>query len=227
MKKAIIEKLSIEASRLGWRASEFRGHINLIKKIAKNGNELKNIVDVGAHRGAWATAIKTVLPRSNYFLVDPNSRFSNELTKLGVYIPAVLSDEIKKVNFFQTGGTGDSYFRENSVNYNKVIPSQLETRRADQIEELPRSLDVIKVDTQGSELDVLAGFGRKLEAAKLIILEVPLYTYNLGAPSFEEYVEFMTGLGFFATRIVGTNLVAGKLVQIDLAFVPESILPAM
>ncbi len=219
----LISRISRELSQFGWVPGEFRKHAKFIKKLSRDGLSLEYVVDVGAYRGAWSRAIKNVLPKSQFFLVDTNNQHANQLRLIGVFLEALLSDREQVHNLYKVGGTGDSYYRELTSEYENIQPIPVTSRRADSIEELPKVIDLLKIDTQGSELDVLRGFGTRLANTKLVILEVPLYEYNSGAPNFSEYIIAMSDLGFYAAKVLDTHYVDGALYALDLAFVKNPI----
>jgi hypothetical protein len=55
---------------------------------------------------------------------------------------------------------------------------------------------LIKIDTQGSELDILKGGVKLVNKTMAVILEVSYVDYNLEAPQSEEVIEYMTEVGF-------------------------------
>ena len=61
--------------------------------------------------------------------------------------------------------------------------------------QLPKP-DLIKIDVQGAELDILRGGKECLANAKDVILEAQHVDYNIGAPKFEEVIDFMKENGF-------------------------------
>jgi FkbM family methyltransferase len=215
---SLISFLSALAQNFGWVPLEFQGHTKFFSSLGSRGISLNTVVDVGAHRGNWTRAEQKVLPSSDFYLIDPNNDHETVLRSLGVYIQALLSDEEKTIDFYQLGGTGDSYMREQTFVYEKVTPIKTTARRGDTLKELPSGLDLIKVDTQGSELEVLAGFGNSLAETKVVILEVPLYESNQGAPRFNDYLDFMADLGFLASSVLYTQKRNNDLYALDLAF---------
>ena len=73
---------------------------------------------------------------------------------------------------------------------------QVSVRRLDDLlSEQPRHFNLLKVDVQGSELDVLSGAGLKLSQFEVIILEVSLIQMGV-APSFNEVMQYMHEKGY-------------------------------
>ena len=55
---------------------------------------------------------------------------------------------------------------------------------------------LIKIDTQGSELDIVRGASDFIDKVYFLYPECPLTKYNEGSPSFEEYIDFLKSNGF-------------------------------
>ena len=62
--------------------------------------------------------------------------------------------------------------------------------------------DLIKIDTQGSELDIIEGGLNLCNKAKGILLEVSLTQYNENAPLYDEVISYMESIGFEKTEIL-------------------------
>lgn len=62
--------------------------------------------------------------------------------------------------------------------------------------------DLIKIDTQGSELDIITGGKILCGKAKGILLEVSLTQYNENSPLYNQVIEFMDDFGFKAVDIL-------------------------
>ena len=56
--------------------------------------------------------------------------------------------------------------------------------------------DLIKIDVQGSELDILKGATKVLKQCDNIILEMQYVDYNKGAPKAQEVIEYLKSIGF-------------------------------
>jgi FkbM family methyltransferase len=200
--------------------SEFLGHISFVREMKRLGVKIDIVLDIGAHSGRWTKWIsRAVGIGAKYHLIEPQTKFADRLSKLGTYYPFLLSDELKDVNFYSIGGTGDSYLREVSVHYQDLKPKKILATPLRKVPGIPTQIDLVKIDTQGSELDILRGFGEIINSVKLVILEVPLFSYNSGAPSFTEYLSFMEANRFIAWRIVHEHKVDHRLLQVDIGFV--------
>jgi FkbM family methyltransferase len=199
---------------------EFLGHISFVREMQTRGVAIRNVLDIGANSGEWTKWIsRTIKPTPTFYLFEPQQKHGHDLQKLGVWFPVLLSDQVKSVGFYSTGGTGDSYFVEKSESYQDVIPEPMITSTLKSLSGIPSQIDLVKIDTQGSELDILSGFGNLIQTVSLIILEIPIISNNEGAPTFDDYMTFMRKLGFSAWRVIGENRKGSSLAQVDIGFV--------
>jgi FkbM family methyltransferase len=114
----------------------------------------------------------------------------------------VLSNEIKEVTFYLDGkgkdstGPGNSYYLEDTHHYINTPSEQRITNTLDNIYDETYTFDLIKMDTQGSELDIIKGGTNLISRTKGIILEENVYRYNFGAALHNEIKKYMEGIGF-------------------------------
>jgi hypothetical protein len=81
---------------------------------------------------------------------------------------------------------------------------------------------LLKADVQGAELAVVEGAALTLVQTELLVLEVTLFDFFLGAaPQLEDLVAAMGRRGFVAWDIFGMGYrpIDGALAQVDMAFV--------
>jgi FkbM family methyltransferase len=188
------------------------------------------VYDIGAHTGAWTKQLKSEFTNVKYFMFEANQIHENDLKKIGCwYNIGILSDSEKVVDFYACGGTGDSLYREATDVYKNVKPIKAKCYSLDKLVEEKKIPfpDFIKVDTQGSELDVLKGASKCLSHAKSILLECPIYQYNLEAPSMKDYIGFMIEKGFYPSQCTEIHNMHGVFAQVDIIFMHENILDKM
>ena len=199
--------------------------IDLIKKKIK----IQNIYDIGAYKGEWSIFLNnTSLKNKNFFLFEANIENEIYLKKLNFkYFISVLSDKIKEVEFYSKAHTGDSYYPEQTNFYEKnLLPKIKKTNTLDDIvtkNNLPFP-DFIKIDTQGSEIDILKGGKKNVENCKVILLECPIIQYNLGSPNFGEYINYLNLINFVPYDICEIHNIDKVLIQIDVLFIRKSII---
>ena len=122
------------------------------------------------------------------------------------YYIEVLSDEIKEVTFYLDGkgsestGPGNSYYLEDTHHYINTPSEKRITNTLDNIYNETNlwkdGFDLIKMDTQGSELDIIKGGKELIKKTKGIILEENEFRYNFGAALHSEIKEYMKSIGF-------------------------------
>ena len=108
------------------------------------------------------------------------------------------------------------------------IKVKKQTHTLDEVtEEVEKTFDIIKIDTQGSELDIIKGGLNTVQKASYIIMEVAKLQYNEGTPLFDEVIEYMNSIGFTNHEIIDENiwmdedtdnLKKGELFQVDVSF---------
>lgn len=194
--------------------------------IRAAGEPLNTIYDIGAHKGHWALEMRKQFPQAHFELFEANADNADWLAKTGLsYHLGPLAKEACEVPFYATGGTGDSLYRENSSTYEAVQPRMIKAQRLDDIVGNSRLAvpDLIKIDTQGGELDILEGGLQTLAGTRMVYTECPVLAYNIGAPGFERYVSFFADAGFLPHRLGEIHDNKGVLVQVDILFVRRDL----
>lgn len=196
-----------------------------LTSIQQDGLKIDTVYDVGANVGSWSTALKNSALRNSYFYLfegDPEHESSLQATGLPYYI-GILSDPGRDSVEYYRGGTstGNSYYKENTVFYDDSVPVRMPARTLESIVtecNMPIP-DFLKIDTQGSELDILRGAESILSEVDLIYLECPIGKYNLGAPNIQEYLEYMAGKNFIPSDLLEIHTADRVLIQIDIMFI--------
>jgi hypothetical protein len=85
---------------------------------------------------------------------------------------------------------------------------------------LPAPVDLLKLDTQGSELDILRGADETLRSVRFLQLEVSLVRYNEGGPLADEVFAFLRERDFFLHDVFDLKYAPGSddLIQLDCLF---------
>jgi FkbM family methyltransferase len=186
--------------------------------------------------GEFYTLAKQTFPESYIFVIEGNKECEPFLKNLGTqYLIRLLGKERKKTIFYKTAMdplcTGNSIYKEITPHYNdgRLIEEEAELRTIDDTFQEETQFDLIKIDTQGSELDILEGGKKIASKAKGILLEVSYNKYNEGAPLYDEVVEYMDRYGFTEkeklNEFIWTKEQQGvELMQRDLLFINKNIL---
>lgn len=197
-----------------------------LARLVDAGVRLDVVYDIGANKGDWTRETRQILKNSQFVLFEASAGHRDALVEQrSTFFIEVLSSAEKDVTFYGDGGTGDSYYREQTARYENIAP---QVRRAVTLDSmvlkhaLPPA-DFIKLDTQGSELDILTGAPKSLSACSLVLLECPLVPYNVGAPNISDYIEFMRGRGFVPIELCEIHHRTELLVQLDMLFLRDAV----
>ena len=196
--------------------------IEIIKKL-----DIKTVYDIGANQGHWSINAKSYLPEAKFYLFEASNYYEERLqnTKLDFFIE-LLSDEVgKEVDFYDSTASGESYYKENTIWNINFIPKKILTNTIDNFvltNNIPLP-EFIKLDTQGSELDILKGASDTMKNVKVILTEMPIIEYNEGAPDIQEYLNYFDKAGFYPMNLEQAHHLDNVLVQIDIVFLRKEL----
>lgn len=194
-------------------------------------NNVQSVLDIGANAGNFSVTLKTNKPDLDIFMIEANPWCVNFLERTGIpFEIACLSNEPKEVKLYLNRAnwicTGVSYYQENTQWYSSGDFTTVEAKTLDFVIYKrfghQKKFDYIKLDTQGSELDIIRGAPKTIKAAKYVQIELSLIEYNKGAPLKDDVVNFMKELGFNPTLMVEKHFwnqnPAEQLIQEDWVF---------
>ena len=161
----------------------------------------KNILDIGASVCQTADIMRQVWPVANILLFEGNVECEKLYQKLDYQYQIKLLGKINgKTKFYKTKWSpicsGNSIYKENSQTYNEqnLIVEELPIYRLD--DWVKDVYDLIKIDTQGSELDIIEGGINTFSSAKVVITEVSFNNYNEGGCNKDQILKKMIDLKF-------------------------------
>lgn len=200
---------------------------NFLNKVQQSGLEITTVYDIGAYHGNWSKNIKsTAIPNAQFILFEANPVYAHMLAKTGFtyFCGTVLSNNGRSsVEFYNGTNTGDSYYKETSKIYDNQSSITLPCMSLDAIKQyanLPTP-QLIKLDTQGSELDILSGAESFLHDVDLIYTECPIMRYNHGAPDIQDYLDFFKQRQYIPIDIFEIHRGEETLIQIDIMFMKK------
>jgi len=195
------------------------------------------ILDIGAHTGQFHNWAKRVWPDVGVFMVEANPLHESALDRLAMmngdnYLIAALGDEEREVTFYTRSDKpqteGNSYYKEAGWwDIPQLIQeSKVNLQKLDNIFEDEAVFELIKIDTQGSELDILKGGKELVSRASVVVLEVSIIEYNEGAPTPEDFTDYMNSIGFEEKMCIGEHISnepkwKDVIVQKDLVFLKK------
>lgn len=200
----------------------------LILSLLKEKINPNYILDIGCGHGEWFLKCFKFFPNSKYLLFDANKNNKHKLSLLSSkysqisYKICLLSDTIKEFKFFNMG-YGSSVYEENT-NHPRDIELIKSTTLKEELSKysINSTNNIIKLDVQGSEIDILSGLQEKIFLFEVIILETSLKEYNKNSPLFLNVINFMDSKKYIFYDIcdmkrLGNN--SSFLVQFDAVFV--------
>jgi FkbM family methyltransferase len=189
----------------------------------------ESILDIGANVGQFYNEIKKIFPNSYYYLIEGNDSCKVVLETLNVdYSISLLSDTEKEVDFYvrkhEPRCTGNSIYRENTSFYDddQIIILKKQTKTLSNILN-NKVFDLIKIDVQGSEIDIINGGLDIFKNAKGVLMEISLVEYNQNAPVKEFVYEYMSNMGFIPIETIGNinHPITHELIQQDILFLNQ------
>ena len=194
----------------------------------------ESILDIGAHSGQFYGWAKNVWPNVPIFMIEANRVHAEKLKSLTQnnhdnYLITALGDLERDVTFYtrkdKPWTEGNSYYKESNFwdIPQLVLKSEITLKRLDDLFEDSAVFDLIKIDTQGSEKDIIQGGINLVKKASALILEVSYIEYNEGAPTAEEVTDFVKQVGFVENMSIGEHYHEDKIIQKDILFLNEDI----
>ncbi len=198
----------------------FITHLNSLKF------HIKTVIDVGVAFGT--PAFYKSLPQAKFYLVEPVPQCKELLQKLektigATYFNVAAGSKDGEIEFFVHPDTsGSSSLRQWEGEAFDGERITVPIRRLDSL--IPDSIErpcLLKIDTQGNELDVLKGATDLLDKIDIVIIETSFHEFRKGAPEIHEIIASMASLGYRCYEILEGHYraVDNALAQVDVAFV--------
>ena len=205
-----------------------RGAMDWLAELRYRAAAPRSLLDVGAHLGGFARSMLAAAPGCEIALVEPNPHCHAALAATGFELHRVAaSDSAGEARLNLTRewlqSTGASLYRENTDFFRDEVLEQVTVPRARLDDLFPaRCFDFVKIDTQGSELDVLHGGQAVLRQADHVLIEISLVEFNQGGARPEAVFGAMAELGFRPAEVTEFHRLRGVrdggLLQIDVLF---------
>ena len=164
----------------------------------------KTILDIGANIGEFSCLASMIWPNAYIFSIEANPHCEQYL-KLNIknpYLIQALSNENKtNVPFYTTKldsiNTGNSLYRETSsdlYNDENCVIEYITTIKLDDL--FNKTFDLIKIDTQASELDIIKGGINLVKKSKWVLLEASIVSCNENSILIDDVIKYMMDIGF-------------------------------
>ena len=174
-----------------------------LQHLNRFGYEPGQVIDGGAHLGAFALEVSAIFPAAIVHLIDPQPACRGPLEALAAergffYHPYALSSAPGIVSMLCTEfpDTGALLGRSPTRPTQKAV--DVEAATLDSLfsaSSKPSDRTLLKLDLQGHELPALEGASRLLRAVEVILVEVPFFG-DAGQPFVADIVNFLSRNGF-------------------------------
>jgi FkbM family methyltransferase len=215
-------------------------HFDMLSNISSEG--VNTVLDVGANRGQFLLACITCLEIDTYHAFEPLPSAFRTLSKVASLLSTisnlrlhqtVLSDCSRDLSFYITHKSDCSSYMRPKVN-SFSSAKQLGCRKGDVLKLTSLSLNdfnlnlsenacvLLKLDIQGSELDVLRGATLLLtnKSLKWIYCEVSELEHYEHQCLFGDVIHFLRNYNFLLCSLCNSNRTnSGKLLYADALFV--------
>ena len=224
----ILSTFDLEIHKINSRAqrtnlSEALDHIASLKFYPRT------IIDVGVAHGTWELYEK--FPDAFHLLIEPLEEYKVHLKLIvkkfkAEYILAAAGATVgTTIINVHPDLVGSSILKENENSDVNGIPREVPKITVDEACAAKNLTGpyLLKIDVQGTELDVLDGSATILKAAEVIILEVSLFKFFDKGHEFSDVISYMKTRGFVVYDLFGghNRLLDNAMAQTDIIFVKE------
>lgn len=202
--------------------------MDFYEKLLFTGDWPQTLLDVGAHFGHFSAEFVKRYPLCKPTLVEANPHCTEQLKASQFpYKIFAASNRLGTGCFFinknDRTSTGNSLYREKTKHFVDANIETLEVPlRTLDSEFTDETFNFIKVDVQGSELDVIHGGERIFRRARHVLMEISLVDYNENSPKAAAVIQKMRTLGFEMLDILeyhqSPELYSGCTFQVDILF---------
>lgn len=205
----------------------------LLKFLSRTLTDVKHILDVGAHSSEWIRNAIIHFPGSTAYLIEPLEEMENNLKKFCLEFPgskyflngAGEKEDILYLSLNDTLEGANFLIAENKNLQIRNVQRKVKIITIDTLIEngeieIP---ELVKLDVQGFELNVLRGANELFGKTEVFILEVSLFEFMKGIPTFSEVISFMAERGYEVYDFSGflRRPYDGALGQMDICFVKK------
>lgn len=215
--------------------------IEVIRRIFSTHN-VNTIIDGGASIGDISLKFANYFPKSNVYCFEPYSDFNQFLSKrfngnerISIF-PFALNSANEELNLYINNSKGTNSTLPPASNGVLIYGNQfentgVEVAKAISLDSWAKQngidhIDILKLDVQGTELDVLKGANRLLlnNGIDALLLEVNFQNCYRNQPGWDALMSYLTNLGYCLFNFYNFYYHEGKLVQSDAIFFRNDIL---
>jgi len=183
---------------------------------------VNNVIDVGVAYGT--DSLLKNFPKANFFLVEPNPFFFNSIDKNickkynAKLFKVAAGNEAGKKKFWYSEGFS-SFIQREDYKLKKQIDVDI-----DKLDEILKNekLDgnnLLKIDTEGYELEVLKGADSILNLTNYLMIEIRFENIKTYNPS--EIINYLFNKNFVLYKIIKVNYFKNGISYMDVIFVKK------
>ena len=191
--------------------------------LSRRGDKFDILIDIGAYKGEFTESFTKIFSLERVILFEAQKdkfvRLRSKYPEFEIF-NEVLSNTQKEVVFYNYE-SGSSYKKE--IGQPDNVPEERRiTRTIDDCINTSTLTDkkiFLKIDTQGSELEILANQQDLLSLVDMIQCEISVDKYNENTPQQSEYIKFFYSHNFVIADVVyAYRDKNGSTIQMDMIF---------
>jgi len=213
--------------------------VDVIQVIRRLG--LGCVIDVGAHDGGFASRLRAIGYQGRIVSLEPTTASYAALARRAA---AAATWTVLPIGAGRTSGSAQIHLTADTT-FCSILPASefgssrfegvrqvgtetIEIRRLDEIwdQHVGRDPVLLKTDTQGFDLEVIAGAGDRIRDVLAVQIEGMLNPIYRGAPTLDDTRRELERLGYYLASIApisrGTDM---RVVELDTLFLREGALP--
>lgn len=203
--------LSIRGLGIMTDASKAEHHF--LKDYLLKGKKNKVVFDVGGNIGGYALDIKQIAPDAQVYSFEPNPKtfkIISEKAKQNNFqvFQYALGNMQGKVKFYDYEGTGEggtehaSLYKEviEGVHHKQSIEFEVDITTVDAFakEHGISTIDLLKIDTEGNEMEVLLGATQMLRNGQIEVIQFEFNEMNVVSRTFlKDFMKFLPEYNFY------------------------------
>jgi FkbM family methyltransferase len=200
---------------------------NSFRQLKSLGFSPAYCLDIGAYQGTWTKEFKTIYPTCGVLMIEGQHQKEQNLIDIKNIYKDVdyrilllgASEALVSFNKYETASSVlPEHYHTNAVT---------EQRQLTLLDTLTRQInfkpDLIKIDTQGYELEILKGCNATLKCGEFVLLEVSFLDIYVNCPLAADVISYLDNQGFVIYDIctLMKRPLDNALYQADIPFVKK------